>query len=74
MACDIEVTDEFTGWWNELTAGDQESVARIVQQLEAKGLALGYPHSPQIKGSKHGHMRELWIQHQGRPYRVYDAL
>lgn len=74
MACEIEVTDEFTEWWTPLTADEQESIARIVQLLEAKGLALGYPHSSQVKGSKHGHMRELRIQHQGRPYRVFYAF
>lgn len=27
MACDIEVTDDFTGWWSELTAEEQEFIA-----------------------------------------------
>jgi hypothetical protein len=74
VACDIEFTDEFNGWWNGLTVEEQDSVARIVQLLEAKGLALGHPYSSQIKGSKHGHMRELRIQHKGQPYRVFYAF
>jgi hypothetical protein len=74
VACEIEVTDEFTAWWTTLAPDEQDSVARLVQVLEAKGIALGYPYSSQIKGSKHGHMRELRIQHQGRPYRVFYAF
>ena len=41
---------------------------------QALGLAIGYPYTSQVKGSKHGHMRELRIQHQGRPYRVFYAF
>jgi hypothetical protein len=36
--------------------------------LEKKGPQLPYPHSSGINGSKHAHMRELRIQHAGRPY------
>jgi hypothetical protein len=32
------------------------------------------PHSPAVHGSRHGHMRELCIHHQGRPYRVLYAF
>lgn len=35
---------------------------------------LRFPHSSGVKGSKHDHMRELRIQHQGRPYRVLYAF
>lgn len=35
---------------------------------------LRFPHSSGVKGSKHGHMRELRIQHEGRPYRVLYAF
>jgi len=38
------------------------------------GPALGYPQSTGIKGSKFTHMRELRIQHEGRPYRVLFAF
>lgn len=74
MKWDIEFTDEFDGWWNGLAVDEQDSVALGVSRLEVKGLALGYPYSSQIRGSKHGEMRELRIQHQGRPYRVFYAF
>ena len=76
MTWDVEYTDEFGGWWAGLTEAEQESVAASVQLLEQKGPSLGHPHSSGINSSKHGHMRELRIQHAGRPYRTlyaYDA-
>ena len=42
--------------------------------LKDKGPTLPFPYSSGIKGSKHGHMRELRIQHAGRPYRVLYAF
>ena len=42
--------------------------------LEDLGPQLPFPHSSGVKGSKHGHMRELRIQHQGRPFRVLYAF
>ena len=42
--------------------------------LMEAGPALGYPQSTGIKDSKFGHMRELRIQHEGRPYRVLYAF
>lgn len=38
------------------------------------GPSLPFPHSSGVKGSRHGHMRELRVQHQGRPYRVLYAF
>jgi hypothetical protein len=42
--------------------------------LEKHGINLGYPHSSKIAGSRHSHMRELRIQHSGRPYRILYAF
>jgi hypothetical protein len=74
MAWDVEYTDEFGTWWDALTAAEQIDVGAGVRLLEAKGPTLGYPHSSGVESSKHGHMRELRIQHQGRPYRVLYAF
>jgi hypothetical protein len=60
-------TDEFETWWDGLSETEQESVNTVVLLLEARGVALGYPHSSKVAGSRHSHMRELRIQHQGRP-------
>jgi hypothetical protein len=71
---DVEYTDEFGAWWNSLTEAEQESVDVSVRLLESMGPHLPYPHSSGVKGSHHSHMRELRIQHAGRPYRVLYAF
>jgi hypothetical protein len=71
---EVEYTNEFGDWWDALSESEQESVAHSVGLLEAKGPALGHPHSSGVVGSRHSHMRELRIQHQGRPYRVFYAF
>ena len=70
---EVVYTDEFAEWWDGLTAEDQEDVAVVVGLLEARGVALGYPYSSAIKGSKFG-LRELRIQSGGRPLRVFYAF
>jgi hypothetical protein len=74
MTWDVEYTDEFGDWWAGLTEDEQVSLAASVQLLEARGPALGHPHSSGIHGSKHGHMRELRTQHGGRPFRTLYAF
>jgi hypothetical protein len=60
--------------WNGLAVEEQESIVPVVRLLEAFGPSLRFPHSSGISGSKHSHMRELRIQHEGRPYRVLYAF
>jgi hypothetical protein len=70
MEWEVEFTDEFDQWWSCLTEEEQESVASSVIVLRQFGPALGFPHSSGVAGSKHSHMRELRVQHHGKPYRV----
>lgn len=74
LAWDVEYTDEFGHWWAGLTEAEQESVAAYVELLEVRGPQLPYPYSSAVRGSRHGHMRELRVQHAGRPYRVLYAF
>ncbi len=74
MTWDVEYTDEFDTWWSSLTEAEQESVAASVNLLETLGANLRFPHSSGIESSRHEHMRELRIQHQGRPFRVLYAF
>ena len=64
----------FGGWWDKLSEAEQIDIAAVVELLEEKGPQLPYPYSSGINGSKHEHMRELRIQHAGRPYRVLYAF
>ncbi|WP_234193273.1 type II toxin-antitoxin system RelE/ParE family toxin [Pseudacidovorax sp. NFM-22] len=71
---DVEYTDELGIWWATLDEAEQESIDASVRLLEARGPNLGFPHSSGIQGSRHPHMRELRIQHEGRPYRILYAF
>jgi hypothetical protein len=66
---EVVVTDEFKNWYEALLIDEQESVFRIVTLLEARGVTLGYPYSSAIEGCSRP-LRELRVQHEGRPYRV----
>jgi hypothetical protein len=45
-----------------------------VRLLQTLGPVLKMPHSSGVEASRHTHMRELRIQHEGRPYRVLYAF
>jgi hypothetical protein len=64
------VTDEFRAWYEDLAQEEQESIERGVVRLEELGVGLGHPYSSDIRGSDYP-LRELRIQHDGRPYRVF---
>ena len=74
MGWDVEYTDEFGEWWEELNEDEQDSIAVMVEVLETKGPALPHPYSSGIESSRHKHMRELRIQHKGQPYRILYAF
>ena len=74
MEWEVEYTDEFEEWWNRLNEAEQIDVAAVVELLAEKGPQLPHPYSSGINESKHTHMRELRIQHGGRPYRTLYAF
>ncbi|MCC7264910.1 MAG: type II toxin-antitoxin system RelE/ParE family toxin [Candidatus Latescibacteria bacterium] len=74
MGWDVEYTDELGVWWDSLDEGEQDSVAAYVRLLEERGPELPFPYSSGVESSRHTHMRELRVQHQGSPYRVLYAF
>ena len=74
MGWEVEFSDEFGKWWDSLTAAEQKSVDFAVSLRQEAGPALRMPHSSGVRMSRHAHMRELRIQHEGRPYRVLYAF
>jgi len=74
MAWIVEQSDEFEQWWEALSLSERKTVATSVRLLEHFGPTLKFPYSSGILGSRHSHMRELRIQHEGRPYRVLYAF
>jgi hypothetical protein len=71
---EVEYTDEFEEWWETLTRQEQNAVSEGVKLLMDKGPALRFPYSSNIQTSRHGVMRELRSQCQGRPLRTLYAF
>jgi hypothetical protein len=71
---EVEYTDQFAEWWEELTVRQQRSISLIVDILLEHGVHLPYPHSSGVIGSRHSHMRELRVQSGGRPIRIFYAF
>jgi len=67
---EVFTTDEFEAWYLGLNSRDGSAVYRVVTRLEEMGVNLNRPLSGDIKGTKLP-MRELVIQSQGKPLRVF---
>lgn len=74
MPWEIEYTDEFGEWWDALTLGAQKDVDFGVQLLRELGPALTRPYADTVRDSKFANMRELRVQHEGKPIRVLYAF
>jgi hypothetical protein len=74
MAWEIEVSDEFKEWYESLTDEECGSVHNVIESLAALGSALGRPQVDTLNGSRYPNMKELRIQHQGKPYRILFAF
>ncbi len=74
VECEVEFSDEFGDWWGSLEEDEQDSVRDSVELLRRYGVTLRFPHTSRIASSNYPGMRELRIQHRGRPYRVLYAF
>ena len=70
---EVFVTDEFVAWWQGLTVGAQEDVAFVVGLLESKGVALGFPYSTAIRGSRL-RLGEFRVSGEGESLRILYAF
>jgi hypothetical protein len=59
MAWEVEYTDQFGEWWDNLSEEEQEAVTAAVNVLERRGPVLGRPLVDTIKQSRHANMKEL---------------
>jgi hypothetical protein len=73
MVVEVVVTDEFAGWYAELSDGHRESVIHSVGLLEQLGTQLPFPHSSDLKGSRYA-LRELRVKAQGAQIRIAYAF
>ena len=74
MAWEIEVSDEFLDWYLDLGMDERASVANCVEKLEEQGPELGRPYVDTLYGSAYPNLKELRVQHQGRPLRILFAF
>jgi hypothetical protein len=71
---EIEYTDEFEEWWETLGEDEHKRISFSVNLLRLDGPLLKYPHSSDVKQSRHSSMRELRSQYKGRPLRTFYAF
>jgi len=70
MCWEVEVSDEFRDWYCGLLQDERVSVAAVVEIVELNGPELGRPYVDTLKGSTFPNMKELRVQHRGRPFRI----
>lgn len=70
----VEFTDEFNNWWENISEREQEDVTAVVQLLEKSGPGLSFPHSSDVRGSRHGRMRELRVRTGRQRLRIFYAF
>lgn len=61
----------FSSWLQSLDDDEQDSVYHGIDLLEQLGPHLGRPNADTIKGSQLSNLKELRIQHDGKPYRAF---
>ena len=74
MEWEVEFTETFARWWDGLSEDEQVDVNAKVILLQKIGPGLPRPHVDLIHSSRYQNMKELRIQHSGRPYRVLFAF
>jgi hypothetical protein len=70
VAWEVEVSDEFIEWYESLNDEEGIRVDAAVDKLIEYGPALARPHADTLKGSVIPNLKELRVQHSGRPRRI----
>jgi hypothetical protein len=74
MSWEVEASDEFIDWYHSLDEQEGVSVDSAVDMLEEYGPALGRPYADTLKGYSYPNLKELRVQHAGRPFRILFAF
>lgn len=75
MTWEVRLTDEFEAWFLALSDTEQVDVLAMLDVLEIMGPTLGRPQADTLKGTARvKNLKELRIQHAGKPYRVFYAF
>jgi len=71
----VDAIADYQAWWLGLAEGLQDEIAAIVEGcLEIQGPRLGRPYADTLKESRHENMKELRVQYQGDPWRIFFAF
>lgn len=66
----VVTVDIFDAWFLSLGEAEQVDILAHIRVLELMGPALGRPYVDTLKASTLPNLKELRIQHRGKPYRV----
>ena len=70
----VITTDLFNEWLEQQDESTQEKVLAALIVLQQKGPSLGRPLVDTVYDSKFTNMKELRVQHRGRPLRAFFAF
>lgn len=70
----VKTTDLFDAWFDVQDEDTQDKVLAGLLALAQGGPSVGRPLVDTIKGSRFVNMKELRVQHQGEPLRVFFAF
>lgn len=67
----VILAPEFKGWLEDMSTAEQNDVLAALAVLRQYGHQLGRPHADTLKNSTLTNLKELRIQHAGKPYRAF---
>lgn len=71
---EVITTEIFDSWFFAQSEALREDILASMCILEESGPQLGRPHADTLHGSHFTNMKELRIQHDGRPIRAFFAF
>lgn len=70
----VVLTDYFEIWLKQQDEATQVSILASLTNLQIYGPLLSRPYADTIKSSRYANMKELRIQHKGKPIRAFFAF
>ena len=74
MTWTVYTTPRFDEWFDEQSEELQDRTLHALGNLQFLGPGLSRPYADTIKGSRFNNMKELRVQHCGRPIRAFYAF
>ena len=74
VAWDVQFGPMFEAWLEEQDEAAQDDIAVSLILLREHGPLLARPHADTLTGSQYPNMKELRVQSNGRPIRIFFAF